>query len=212
MRERGWKIPMPSGEWSYSSSDGSFRSRIDHVLVTPNVGDVAASYIIEVGQYVVAGSKEMASLSDHAVLLAELMSPTVLDAEAPTAAHSEIILRIAAEGGGITLVGIRKEGGWLFRRDVRDWTPELLDEDWLAHESRPVDSWEAALDLLDQYPWHVLSPITIHPAFRKAVFDAIEVRYDAGADPSNDKFAPAKRSSSNYEKWQRLCGETKVEP
>jgi exonuclease III len=210
MRERGWMIPVPSGEWSYSSADGVSRSRIDHVLATPGVGDVAASYIIEVGQYVVAGSKGMAPLSDHAVLMAELKSHPGLEAEAPIAAHSETILRIAAEGGGITLIGIRKAGGWVFRRNVRDWTPELLDEEWLAHESMSVDSWEAALDLLDQYPWHVLSPITIHPAFRKAVFDAIEVRYDAGTDPSNDKFAPTGRSKSNYEKWHRLCGETKV--
>lgn len=210
MRERGWMIPAPSGEWSYSSTDGMFRSRIDHVLATPGVGDISASYIIEVGQYVAAGSKEVEPLSDHAILMAELTSPAGLEVEASMTTHSEIVLRIAAEGGGITLIGIRKGGGWLFRRNVRDWTPELIDEEWLAHESRSVDSWEAALDLLDQYPWHVLSPITIHPAFRKAIFDAIEVRYDAGTDPSNDKFAPAKRSNSNYEKWRRLCDETKA--
>ncbi len=210
MRKRGWVIPIPTGEWSYTSSDGVFRSRIDHVLATPGVGDVATSYITEVGQYVVAGRKEMAPLSDHAVLMAEFQSYPEGNADAPKSTHGEVILHIAAEGGEITLIGIRKEDGWLFRRDIRDWTPELLDEEWVGHESKSVDSWEAALILLDRYPWHKLSPIAIHPTFRKAVFDAIEVRYDAGTDPSNDKFAPANRSSRNYAKWQRLCSETAV--
>lgn len=212
MRERGWVIPVPSGEWSYSSTDGKFRSRIDHVIATPAVGDISASYIVKVGQYFAAGRKDLAPLSDHAILMADLKSCGALRAEAPLTTRSEIVLRIAAEGGGITLIGIRKDGGWTFRRNVRDWTPELLDEDWLAHESRPVATWEEALDLLDQYPWHVLSPMVVHPVFRKAVLDAIEVRYDAGSDPANDKFAPAQRSTSNYEKWRLLCGETGGKP
>lgn len=205
LQELGWMMPAPSGEWSYNAGGGASGSRIDHVLATASVGEIATSYITRVGHHILAGTTSEAPLSDHAILMAELRGIDETEGKLSATSRAEIILHLAAEGGGLDLVGYRKGDGWVFRRSVRDWTPELLDEEWIGHESKTVDTWEAALDLLDQYPWHKLSPISIHPEFRNAIFDAIEIRYDAGVDPANDRFAPAQRSSSAYRKWQNLC-------
>jgi hypothetical protein len=36
----------------------------------------------------------------------------------------------------------------------------------IQHNSAAVDTWEAALKLLDKYPWFKLHPIRVHPEFR----------------------------------------------
>ena len=78
----------------------------------------------------------------------------------------EVIIELGAEGGSLALHGIRTEQGWLFSRHLVDWTPELINEGRIQGKSTCVDSWDAALCLLDQYPWYKLSPIVIHPTLR----------------------------------------------
>ncbi|MBL0143808.1 MAG: endonuclease/exonuclease/phosphatase family protein [Betaproteobacteria bacterium] len=195
LRERGWTIPNPIGEWSYSFGTGSTGSRIDHVLATASIGAITASYITRVGGHVVAGANDQAPLSDHAILVVELKANGEAAISEFTASRAELIVHVAAEGGGLDLVGCRKGGGWVFRRSVRDWTPELLDEEWIEHESQTVDTWDAALDLLDRYPWHRLTPIKVHPEFRKALFDAVVSRYGSNA----------RGAYSTFEKWETLC-------
>jgi hypothetical protein len=78
---------------------------------------------------------------------------------------SEVIVEVGGEGGSITLYGVRTERGWCFSRESIDWTPELLDEERVHKRSSVVDNWEAALDLLDRYPWPKLVPIAVHPEF-----------------------------------------------
>jgi hypothetical protein len=90
--------------------------------------------------------------------------------------ESEVIIELGAEGGSIALYGIRTQGGWLFSRKVIDWTPELIDEEPMRRKSAIVDSWEAALELLDQYPWFKLYPTFIHPDFRQKVWSAVQER------------------------------------
>ena len=34
----------------------------------------------------------------------------------------EVILQLGAEGGSVTLYGMETERGWLFYRDVSDWS------------------------------------------------------------------------------------------
>jgi len=60
-----------------------------------------------------------------------------------------------------------------------DQTPELLDEPWIHQDSKIVDSWGAALDLLDEYPWHRLLPVEVHPDLHDAVSQAFMERNDA---------------------------------
>ena len=91
--------------------------------------------------------------------------------------QSEIIVKVGAEGGDLTLYGVRTEKGWIFSRDVIDQSLLLLGEPEIRHSSATVDSWEEALKLLDKYPWHNLSPREVHPEFRQAVFDAVVARF-----------------------------------
>jgi hypothetical protein len=88
----------------------------------------------------------------------------------------EVIIEVGAEGGSIALYGFRTERGWVFTRETLDQTPELIDEDWIKSNSARVDSWEAAVKLLDQYPWCKLYPVTIHPEFRQQIWSAVQER------------------------------------
>ena len=80
---------------------------------------------------------------------------------------SEVILEVGAEGGAITLYGVRDLDGWRYSTSVLDQTPSLLpdefDEPEIRKDSEVVNSWEAALRLIDRYPWHRLSPLTVPP-------------------------------------------------
>ena len=107
----------------------------------------------------------------------------------------EVIVHVAAEGGGIKLIGCRLPDGWLFSRAVTDWTPELLGEEWIHHESDMVRSWEAALEILDEYQWFRLTPRVVHKDFRERVLDAVVARYGERAETSN----------STFWRWEKMC-------
>src|SRR5438067_867406 len=106
--------------------------------------------------------------------------------------HSEIIIEIAGEGGSITLLGARTAQGWRFSRS----TNESIDEAFARDHSEPVESWEAALGLLDQYPWHKLYPLQVHPDFRNRVWNAVKARFERDRVP---------RSTIGLERWRELC-------
>ena len=72
LRESGWTIPSPVGEWSYISSDGKHKSRIDHVLATADIEKIAARYETKIAGHTLAGEKEQMPLSDHAALVVDL--------------------------------------------------------------------------------------------------------------------------------------------
>jgi hypothetical protein len=40
----------------------------------------------------------------------------------------------------------------------------------------PVETWEDALELLDGFMWHILTPDYVHPDFRQAVLAAVRER------------------------------------
>ena len=90
----------------------------------------------------------------------------------------EVILQLGAEGGSVTLYGMQTERGWLFSRNVSDWTPELIGEERIQHKSPVVDSWEAAVALLGQYPWQRLSPLMVHPEFSERIWSAVRDRLE----------------------------------
>lgn len=108
----------------------------------------------------------------------------------------EIVVEVGAEGGSIKLYGSRTSEGWHFYRNLMDWTPELLDESKLDLDSEVVKTWPAALQLLDQYPWHHLSPIHVHPMFHELVLDAVMARYRRDGDSGPDR----------RPRWIELCG------
>src|ERR1700694_1651688 len=106
----------------------------------------------------------------------------------------EVILRVGAEGGAITIYGVRTQDGWRFQRNVVDQTPLMLDEEEIRHDSAFTSSWEEALVLLDRYPWPRFYPIQVHPEFRQAIWAAVQKRY-AG-----------KNAAEDLERWQDRCG------
>src|ERR1700730_17657623 len=55
----------------------------------------------------------------------------------------EVLIELGAEGGSLALHGIRTEHGWVFSRQLVDWTPELVDEKRIQGKSTCVDSWDA---------------------------------------------------------------------
>jgi hypothetical protein len=85
---------------------------------------------------------------------------------------SEVIIELGAEGGSIILYGLETERGWTFRTE----TQELIEEERIESKSPVVNTWEAALQLLDKYPWPKLCPISIHPQFRSRIWRAMQER------------------------------------
>lgn len=91
----------------------------------------------------------------------------------------ELILDLAAEGGGVDVYGKPcGDGSWTFWSDMSDWTPTLVDEDAIHRTTEEVLSWEVAIEILDEhFPyWIDLYPCYVHPEFRKPMLDLIERR------------------------------------
>ena len=107
----------------------------------------------------------------------------------------EVIVEVGTEGGSITLLGTHSQGGWVYSMSVDDWSPELIGEERIQHDSNVVDSWEAALKLLDQYPWFKLHPISIHAEFRQQIWCAVQERMQKNTEGSEGPL----------ERWRELC-------
>lgn len=106
----------------------------------------------------------------------------------------EIILRVSAEGGSITLRGERNDQGWKFLRHLRDQTARPLAEPDTVHQSDSVDTWEEALKLMDRYPWPKLFPREVHPEFRALVLQEVLRRHEL--DPLEE---------FQLEEWRTVC-------
>jgi hypothetical protein len=109
---------------------------------------------------------------------------------------NEIIFKASAAGGSVTLYGVRTNHGWRFTRQVIDQTPNLIDEPWIQHKSEVVDSWQAALELMDRYHWHTLFPREVHSEFRELVWAAVVSRYVLVNEKDHMGIAG----------WEHLCG------
>jgi hypothetical protein len=97
---------------------------------------------------------------------------------------SEIVLKVGAEGGSLTLLRKRvAEAEWWFGMERNEEAIyDLLDE-----EDRPksanyfsrtkwVCSFQEGLNLLDKYPWFNLYPLYVHPEFFNAVLFEVGTR------------------------------------
>lgn len=108
----------------------------------------------------------------------------------------EVIVEVGAEGGSVTLYGIRSRGEWVFSRHTIDQFAEAVDKPLKPMDSHTTTSWSEALALLDSYPWHRLFPLQVHPEFRGVVFDAVKVRYGDAEDSVWNRLSD----------WKTLCG------
>jgi hypothetical protein len=112
----------------------------------------------------------------------------------------ERIVEVSAEGGSITLFGLRGSiGAWHFTRGVNDHTPTLLSDEEggespINHTTNWVSSWP---ELLDRYPWEMLRGTAVHPDFREQVGAEVLRRLQ-------DKSGA--RSDSARERWAGVCG------
>jgi hypothetical protein len=109
---------------------------------------------------------------------------------------SEVILEVGTAGGGVTLVGTKTTIGWLFSRQTNEWIAESEDEG--RTKSERVDSWDAALALLNKYPWHRFYPVTVHPDFKQQIWAVVQKLW---ADERKD--TPLRRKT--FEAWRRRC-------
>jgi hypothetical protein len=105
-----------------------------------------------------------------------------------TNVEREVIVEVGAEGGSIALCGVRGEAGWSYSLYVNH---RLLDEEPIQKETDQVETWDAAIALLDRYPWRQLSPLRVHPEFRSKILSAV------GGDS-----APHRRRLKN---WEAVC-------
>jgi hypothetical protein len=108
----------------------------------------------------------------------------------------ELIVHVGAEGGSLTLYGVRQGQGWLYSRNLFDQTLSWVDEDApvIDRDSKVVDTWPKALKLLDEYTWHQLYPLEVHPKFQEKVYGAVLVR------TMQDGI------SYHIQKWEDICG------
>jgi NAD-dependent deacetylase len=96
----------------------------------------------------------------------------------------ETILKLATEGGSITLCQERAAGGdWNFairtnESALCDMLPDedLADLSLATKESTTVPSFEEALALLDRYQWHRMTPQEVHPEYLDAIVRAVAER------------------------------------
>ncbi len=95
----------------------------------------------------------------------------------------EVILKVGAEGGSLTIFGKRNAiGDWSFFSEKN----EVALADLLAEEDRDespaleysddVSSFDEALKLLERYPWFRFNPRKVHPDFLDRVLLEVKKR------------------------------------
>lgn len=111
--------------------------------------------------------------------------------------HWKTILKAGSEGGAITLYGQYNGQHWLFRKAFLDQTPTRMDAPARHSCAEQVDSWEAALQTLERYPWHLFYPLEVHPVFKGAVLAAVFRR--SRPDLMTDDYG--------FRQWLQICSE-----
>ena len=120
----------------------------------------------------------------------------------------EIILQASGAGILITLYGIKKKTAkWKFilEKDEGTMADFLLEEDedllpLLYSQSKYVDTWDKALDLLDKFPWTRFIPKEVHTEFHEPVWSAVQKR-----KPKRLK----DWERLPLEKWKQMCKKAK---
>jgi hypothetical protein len=109
-----------------------------------------------------------------------------------------VIVEVLAEGGSITLAGVRSGGEWRFTMEMNETVLlDLLDQPMVPSRPETARSWADALSLIDRYSWHRLYPGEVHPDFRERVLEAVTDRFRRDGDSG----------SKGLDRWRRVCGE-----
>ncbi len=106
----------------------------------------------------------------------------------------EIIIRVGAAGGRLTIYGQRRSSEWEYIFEIQDNTPQLIDEPAIHNVLKGGTTWRSALMSLDRYTWPLLNPLVVHPEFATRVWRARQRRLIGSA-----------RSDFNRDRWLELC-------
>jgi hypothetical protein len=118
----------------------------------------------------------------------------------------EVILDVAGEGGGYTILGERHQGAWRFWRKAGGSDEWLYDEDETITSSSPITparepvicyshTIEKALEQINS-SWPYLHPLQVHSAFAQEIWNLV-VRF--WRDNGNH------RTRRIISKWSALC-------
>lgn len=91
--------------------------------------------------------------------------------------YPEIIMSLGADEGSITLYGAKLQHEWhfLLKHDITTRNPSLQhDENTLFKRG-----FQNAIELLDEFPWHMYVPRRIHPEFAELVLKEVENRFQS---------------------------------
>jgi hypothetical protein len=121
----------------------------------------------------------------------------------------EVILEVAGEGGGYTILGEQRDDCWRFWRAEGDSDSWLLDDDDDAEAVVPLsnervsepaacyfNTLEAALDQINSC-WPHLRPLQVHPAFAKDIWRMVVKYWRENEDTSRTQYV--------LPKWSEIC-------
>ena len=101
----------------------------------------------------------------------------------------EVVLKVGAEGGSLTVVRQRNAyDDWQFRIERNEFAAyEALSEEdrqgiEFSSQTGYVRSFEEVLSALDRYPWFDLFPLEVHPEFADAVLREVRKRGGQAAE------------------------------
>ena len=104
---------------------------------------------------------------------------------------SEAIIRTQDDGWSTLLSAVHGPSGWTAFTVVSEDHPPLEtlgdaageEPETMVKFAGPAETWEGALQLLDRFLWHVLTPVYVHPDFRQAVLAVVRERAADKDDP-----------------------------
>lgn len=105
--------------------------------------------------------------------------------------EAQIIVKVAGHEGSVLLMGKQLPAGgkWVYWLES-DKSPNIGVSNPLPGAENQVDSWQAALVLLDTVPWPAMYPISVHPQFRIPLWRALFHR---------------KASHEDLKDWRKIC-------
>jgi hypothetical protein len=119
--------------------------------------------------------------------------------------QTEVILNVAGEGGGYTIMGEQHQGHWRFWRDASNSDAWMYDEDEAppAPSREPVTepticyfaTLDEALERINS-GWPNLHPTLVHPSFSQDIWNRV-VRYCRDNKGS--------RTRDLLQRWSALC-------
>lgn len=81
-----------------------------------------------------------------------------------------VVLFLAAEGGGLKILGVEMDEKWSFKLETIDQTPMMMDESSIHVNHGWYFSLPEVLAKI-RWTWNCLYPLNIHPAFVEIIGD-----------------------------------------